>query len=165
MPKNETPCDTGSTDSCLVLPRGSAAMRNQIGSHGNPFRGSHSPTAMLEQVQERLDSMAQDMYILNSSCGEEMERSSLVRARKAASQQKRMRRRRNRVRLVKQACSDTIEETISSTDEAPPQRKRIRVYKGSSPGSNIHIRFSTSCHLHITDFHFNNSTFHSIIFR
>ena len=46
-------------------------------SSGSHF---HSPTAMLEQVQERLDSMAQDMYILNNRCGEEVVRSSLVRA-------------------------------------------------------------------------------------
>ena len=86
---------------------------------------THSPTAMLEQVQERLRSIAQDMYILNRSCGEEVARSSLARARKAAPKKKR-RARRNRVRPVKPACSDTIEESISSTDELAPQRKHAR---------------------------------------
>ena len=84
---------------------------------------SHSPTAMLEQMQERLHSSVQDMSILNRSCGEEVVRSSLARARKAAPK-KRCQVRRNRVRPVKQACSDTIEESISSTDEVAPQRKR-----------------------------------------
>ena len=68
---------------------------------------SHSPTAMLEKMQERLHNIAQDMYILNSS---------LARARKAAPKKRRGARRRNRVRPVKQACSETIEELISSTD-------------------------------------------------
>ena len=104
--------------------------RADVRSSGAPSR---SPTAILEQVQERLDSMAQDMYIPNNCCGEEVVRFSLVRARKAASQQKRRTRRRNKVGPVKQGCSDTIEESISSTDEAPHQRKRARVYKGSSP--------------------------------
>ena len=43
--------------------------------------GSHSPTALLEQMEERLQSIAQDMYILNKSCGEEIVCSSLARAR------------------------------------------------------------------------------------
>ena len=80
--------------------------------------GTHclSPTVMLEQMKERLRNIAQDMYILNKSCGEEIVRSSLARAWRTAP--KKMRRaRRNRVKHVKHACSDTIEETISSTDE------------------------------------------------
>ena len=96
------------------------------------------PTAMLEQMQERLRNIAQDMYILNRSCGEELVRSSLARAREAAPK-KRRRAGRNRVRLVKQARSDTVEESISSTDEVAPKRKRARVYKGSQPSSTTHI--------------------------
>ena len=46
--------------------------------------GSHSPTAMLEQMRKRLRNIAQDMYILNRSCGEEIVRSSLACARQAA---------------------------------------------------------------------------------
>ena len=111
--------------------------------------GSHSPTALLEQIKERLQSIAQDMYIVNKSCGEEIVRSSLARARKAAPK-KRRRARRNRGRPVKQVCSDTIEESIPSTDEVTLQRKRARVYKRSPPSSTTQIRFSTSCHLHIT---------------
>ena len=43
--------------------------------------GCHSPTALLEQMNERLQSIAQDVYIFNRSCGEEIARSSLARAR------------------------------------------------------------------------------------
>ena len=101
-------------------------------TNGAPFRcsigwscrkcrssGSHSPTAILEHI-------AQDMYILNWSCGEEIVRSSLARARRAAPKKRRPAR-RNRVRPVKQACSDTTGETISSTDEVAPQRKRAQI--------------------------------------
>ena len=49
---------------------------------------SHSPTAMLEQVQERLDSMAQDCVHSERWLWEEMVRSTLVRVWKAAAQQK-----------------------------------------------------------------------------
>ena len=125
---------------------------------------SHSPTAMLEQMQERLHSIAQDMYILNRTCGEEIVRSSLAPARKAAPK-KRRRARRNRVRPVKQACSDTIEESISPTDKVAPQRKRARVYKGSPPSSTTHITFNTFGHLNITISHANNSTSHRTIFH
>ena len=86
---------------------------------------SHSPTAMLEQMQERLHNIAQDLYILNRSCGEEIVRSSLARARKAAPK-KRRRARRNTVRPVKQACSDTMEESISSTDDVARSPKEAR---------------------------------------
>ena len=58
-------------------------------SLGSP---SHSPIAMLEQMQERLHNIARDMYILNKSCGEEIVRSSV---RKAAPKRRR-RARRNR---------------------------------------------------------------------
>ena len=61
---------------------------------------------------------------------------------------------------VKQACSDAIEESVSSTDEVAPQRKRARVCGGSPPSSTTHITFNTSCHLHITVSHSNNSTSH-----
>ena len=123
-------------------------------------------TAMLGQMQERLHSIAQDMYILNRSCGEEIVRSSLARARKAAPKKRRRARRRNRVRPVKQACSDTFEESISSTDEVTLQRKRARVYKGSPPSATTQSCStppSTSLHLHITTFHSNNSTSHRTI--
>ena len=33
---------------------------------------SHSPTAMLEQMQERLHNIAQDMYILNGTVGKKL---------------------------------------------------------------------------------------------
>ena len=57
------------------------------------------------------------------------------------------------MRPVKQACTDTIEESISSTDEFAPQRKCARVCKGSVPSSNIHFTIS----------HSNNSTSHRTI--
>ena len=82
---------------------------------------THPPTAMLEQLQERLHSIAQDMYILNRSCAEEIVRSSLVRAR------------RNWSRRVKQACSDTIEESISSTDEVAPKEGALGSTKDHHP--------------------------------
>ena len=60
----------------------------------------------------------------------------------------------------KQACSDTTEETISSTDEAVAQRKRARFYKGSSPCPTIHTVIDTSLHLHTTIFHSHDSSSH-----
>ena len=138
-----------------VLNKGRDSRRSS-GSH------SHSPTTMLEQMQERLYNIAQDMYILNRSCGEEIVRSSFARARRAAPKKRRLAR-RNRVRPVKQACSDTVEKTISSTDEVAPQRKRVRVYKGSPPSSTTHITFNSSFHLHVTISHSNKSTPHCTI--
>ena len=93
---------------------------------------------------------------------EEIVRSSKVRARKAAPKKRRPAR-RNRMRPVKQACSDTIEESIPSTDEVAPQRKRARVYKGSPPSSTTRITFNTSFHPHIIISHSNNSTSHLTI--
>ena len=113
-------------------------------------------------MRERLHNIAQDIYILNRSCGEEIVRSSLARARRETPK-KRRRARRNRVRPVKQACSDTTEETISSTDECAPQRKRVRVNNGRPPRSTTHITFNTSFHLHITISHSNNVTSHRTI--
>ena len=52
--------------------------------------------------------------------------------------QRSRRARRNRVMPVKQACSDTIEESISSTVEVASQRKRARVCKWSPPSSTTH---------------------------
>ena len=117
-----------------------------------------SPTAM-EQMKDRIRSNSQDEHILNGSCGEEMVRSSLTRARRSA-RKKRRRAQRKRVRPVKQACSDTNEETSSSTDEAVSQRKRARFYKESSPCPIIHIRTDTSLHLHVTTFRFHDSSSH-----
>ena len=97
----------------------------------------HSPAAMLGQMQERLHSIAQDMYILNRSSGEEIVRSSMARARKAAPKQSR-RARRNGVRSVKQACSDATGESTSSTDEFASQRERARVCTGSPPSATTH---------------------------
>ena len=84
-------------------------------------------------------------------------RSSLTRARRP-SPKKRRRAQRKMVRPAKKACSDTIEETISSTDEAVAQRKRARFYKGSSPSPIKHPTIDTS--LHITTFHSHNSSSH-----
>ena len=58
---------------------------------------THSPTAMLEQMQERLHSIAQDVNTLNSSCGKKLCALPLARAQKAALK-KRRRARRNWVR-------------------------------------------------------------------
>ena len=123
---------------------------------------SHFPTAMLEQMKERLHNIAQDMYILDRSCGEEFVSSSLAQAQRSAPK-KRRRAQRKRVMLVKQACSDNIEETISSTDDLAPQRKRARVNKEAPPSSNIHITSNASFHLHITTSHSCNSTSHGTI--
>ena len=67
-------------------------------------------------MKERLHNIAQDMYILNRCCGEEIVRSSLAWARRAAPKERRQAQRK-RVRPVKQACSEVI------------QRKRAQVYK------------------------------------
>ena len=50
-----------------------------------------------------------------------------------AAPKKRRRAQRKRVRLVEQACSDAVEETISSTDGAVAQRKRARFHKAYTP--------------------------------
>ena len=63
-------------------------------------RRALSPTAMLEQMKERLYNIAQDMYIMNRSCWEEIVCSSLARARRAALKKRRW--------PVKQACSDML---------------------------------------------------------
>ena len=84
-------------------------------------------------------------------------RSSLARARRSAPKERR-RAQRKRVRPVKQACSDTIEKTISSTREIRRQRKRARFYKGSSLCPIIHTMTDTSLHLHITTVHCRDSS-------
>ena len=67
------------------------------------------------------------------------------------------------MRDVKQACSDTIEESISSTEEVALHRKRARVYKGLPASSTTHITFNTSFHRHITISPSNSSTSHRTI--
>ena len=52
------------------------------------------------------------------------------------AQKKRRRAQRKKARSVKQACSDTIEETTCPTEEAVALRKRARFRKGSSPVSS-----------------------------
>ena len=59
------------------------------------------------------------------------------------------------MRPVKQACSNTIGETISSVEEAVTQRKRARFHNGS-PCPIIR----TSLHLHITTFNSHDSSSH-----
>ena len=44
---------------------------------------------MLEQMEERLHNIAQDMYILNRSCDEEIERSFLAQARRSVPKKRR----------------------------------------------------------------------------
>ena len=51
-------------------------------SGGTLGSDSHSSTAMLEQMKERLHNIAQDMCILNRSCGEEIVLSSFARAQR-----------------------------------------------------------------------------------
>ena len=108
---------------------------------------------MLEQMKERIPSISQDMHIVRRSCGEELVRSSLTAARRSAPKKK-------APSTTEEACqtSDTIEETISSTDEAVAQRKRARFYKGSSPCPIIHTTTDTSLHLHITTFRSHDSS-------
>ena len=119
------------------------------------------PTAMVEHIQERIHNIAQDMHIPNRTWREELVRSSLVRAPRSAPEKKR----RRGVRPVKLACSDTVEETISSTDEAVGQRKRTRFYKGSSPCIITYTFIDTALHLHITTFHSHNSSFHRMMYH
>ena len=77
-------------------------------------------------------------------------RSSLTRARRSAPN-KRRRAQWRMVKPVKQACSDTIEETVSSIDDAVAQRKRARFYKGSSPCPIIHLPSPPHHHLPFHD--------------
>ena len=98
-------------------------------SHAGADEGAHS---------QHLSGHA---HILKRSCGEELVHSSLTQAR----------------RPIEQACSDTVEERVSSTDEVVAQRK---CYKGSSPCPIIHTMTDTSLHLHITTFRFHDSSSH-----
>ena len=62
------------------------------------------------------------------------------------------------MRPDKQACSDTVQVTISWTDEAVAQRKRA-----PSSCSIIHTMTDTSLHLHITTFHSHDSSSHRVM--
>ena len=145
----------------LELQKAQHSIQHTVEQCRNPGRKPRacSPTAMLEQMKERFRNISQDVHILNRSFGEELVRSSLTRARRSAPN-KRRRAQRKRVRPVKQACSDTIEETTSSADEAVAQRKRARFYEGSSPCPIIQTRTNTSLHLHITTFRFHDTSSH-----
>ena len=114
---------------------------------------------MPEQMKERIRNISQNVHIL---CRDKLVRSSLTRTRWSAPK-KRRRAQRKRVRRVKQACSDAVEETISSTGEAVAQRKRARFYKGSSPCPIIHTMTDTSLHLHITTFRSRDCSSHGTV--
>ena len=65
---------------------------------------AQSPTAMVEQMKERIHNIAQDMPNLNRSWREELVRFSLVRARRPAPK-KRRRAQRKRVRPFEQLAA------------------------------------------------------------
>ena len=131
-------------------------IQSTLNKHRDPGRtpSAHSPTAMSEQMKERIHTIAQDMHILNRSCGEELVRSSMTRARRSATNQ------RKSFRPVKRACSETIWETISSIDGAVARRKRARFYKGSSP---CHTHQDRHLPLHNTIFHSHDSSSHGTV--
>ena len=108
---------------------------------------------ILKQMKVRLHNIAQDMYnqkILNRSCGEEIVRSSLARARKAATEK----RRRPRAAEWGEACqtglqrhhrkSDFLNRRGCSPEEARSDLRRITTQLHHTQ----HV--GTSCHLHIT---------------
>ena len=97
---------------------------------------ARSPTAVLEQLRDRIRSISQDMHALNRSCRWDGNQHPLGGAF---------------ARSEKRACSDTTEES-SSADQAEALRKRARYYKESSPCSLMHIQSDTPLHLHITTF-------------
>ena len=122
---------------------------------------AHSPTVMLEQMKERIHNIAEDMKILRTGAAGKSQCVPPLRGRGRPRPPKKKRRaQRKRVRRAQQACSDTIEETISSTDEAVAQRKRARFYKRSSLVPSYTPLTDTSFHLHITIFHSYNSFSH-----
>ena len=112
-------------------------------------------------MKERIRNISRNVHILNGSLGGLG--AILPDAGAEVRAPKRRRAQRKRVRPVKQACSDTIEETISSTDEAVAQRKRARFHEGSSGCPTIHTWTDTSLHLHITTFRSHDSSSHGTV--
>ena len=88
-------------------------------------------------------------------------RAAASQTRVQRSMQKRRRRTQwRRRRSEKWACSDTIEESSSSPDEADARRKGARYYKESSPCSFTHNQSDTSLHLHITTWRMHHCCSH-----
>ena len=127
------------------------------------------PTSVLEQLRTRIKIITDDMTSIARSCCMEMAAGSallssperrVVQLRPPTRRRKPAHRRRKRVE--KRACGDTMEESIFST---PPPRKRVQTYKGfpSNPFSNVTL--TNSCHFHIVDSHWNNTTLPSATLR
>ena len=117
---------------------------------------AQSPTAMLDQLKERSRNISLDTHILK----QELRRGVGAFLPDAGAPKKRRQAQRKKVRPVKQACSDTVEETISSTVEAVAQRKRARFSTGLSPCPIVHTMTDTSLHLHSTTFRSHDSSSH-----
>ena len=130
---------------------------------GDPSLRLTAPTAVMEQLRDRIRHISQGMHVSNRSCCVEMATSSVPQASRReavrlrasqtrlprSTQKRRRRTQRRRRRSEKRACSDTIEES-SSADEVDARRKRARDCKESPSRPLMYIQSDTSLLLHIT---------------
>ena len=133
-----------------------------------------TPTSVLEQLRKRIKIITDDMTSIARSCCVEMTAGSalpsspgrrvveLRPSKRSAPKRRRKPAHRRRKRDEKRVCSDTIEESVSSTS---PQRKRVRTYKGSPSNLFSHVTLADSCHFHTVVSHYNNTTLPSATFR
>ena len=134
--------------------------RNQIQDPRQPLPAG-TPTSILEQLRKRIKIITDDMTsIARSRCMEMAAGSAFLTSpgrravelrppKRSAPKRRRKPAHRRRRRDEKRACSDTIEESISSI---PPQRKRVRTYKGLPSNPLLRVTLADSCHFH-SSFH------------
>ena len=123
-----------------------------------------TPTTVLEQLQKRIKIITDDMTSVARSCCMEMATGSalpisperrvldLHPPKRSTPRRRRKPTHRRKRGVEKRACGDTIEESISST---PPQRKRVRTYKGLPSNFFSHVTFTDSC-FHIVVSHYSS---------
>ena len=116
-----------------------------------------TPTSVLEQLRKRIKIITDDMTSVARSCCMEMAAGSALLTspgrrvvelrppKRSAPKRRRKPGHRRRRRDEKRSCSDTIEESISSI---PPQRKRVRTYKGLPSNPFSRVTLTDSCHFH-----------------
>ena len=124
---------------------------------------ARTPTAVLEQLRDRIKATALDMTALNQSCNVERNtprahhgppRPAVCRRAPTSvpqTQPKRRRRPRRKRRSDKRPSRSKVEESSSSADRVNSQKKGAWCCKEPSPPSSlIHFQITTSLHLHIT---------------
>ena len=139
---------------------------DQIRDPGQPLP-TCTPTSVLEQLRKRIKVITDDMTSIARSCCTEVAAGGALppspeRRGVQLRPPKRRRKPAHRSRKMdeKRACSDTTEESVSST---PPQRKRVRAYKGFPSNLVSHVALPDSCRFHIVCN--NNTTFPSATSR